>query len=274
MVVGKKSKKSAAWKFTLDLTHPVEDGILDSANFVCLLWLCASLFRINKMFICKHLTVCGLGRPSLAPARLGSPSLVHHCALSHRKLSSKRGSRWTGRRGTWAASSRWAAWRTRSMSRQRSSSPNGEPLQRPHCCSEVNEGKRVVKLHVGFVQVPEVPDQEVPEEEQPEGLAEGGGVWQGDVRAALLPDQSGRRGVWGRRVKSCSTINLKNKTVFVLFLLIKRLIYATQNPVRGSAVVAAVSQWNLNLIRVQSPDLTELMETKQIITSSFFDAVQ
>lgn len=22
------------WKFTLDLTHPVEDGILDSANFV------------------------------------------------------------------------------------------------------------------------------------------------------------------------------------------------------------------------------------------------
>uniref|UniRef100_A0A668V004 Large ribosomal subunit protein eL22 n=1 Tax=Oreochromis aureus TaxID=47969 RepID=A0A668V004_OREAU len=30
---GKKSKKGAAWKFTLDLTHPVEDGILDSANF-------------------------------------------------------------------------------------------------------------------------------------------------------------------------------------------------------------------------------------------------
>lgn len=32
--VGKKSKKGALWKFTLDLTHPVEDGILDSANFV------------------------------------------------------------------------------------------------------------------------------------------------------------------------------------------------------------------------------------------------
>ncbi|KAG7231357.1 hypothetical protein INR49_012197 [Caranx melampygus] len=31
--VGKKAKKGAAWKFTLDLTHPVEDGILDSANF-------------------------------------------------------------------------------------------------------------------------------------------------------------------------------------------------------------------------------------------------
>uniref|UniRef100_A0A3Q3B3U8 Large ribosomal subunit protein eL22 n=1 Tax=Kryptolebias marmoratus TaxID=37003 RepID=A0A3Q3B3U8_KRYMA len=30
---GKKSKKAAAWRFTLDLTHPVEDGILDSANF-------------------------------------------------------------------------------------------------------------------------------------------------------------------------------------------------------------------------------------------------
>ncbi|XP_037311716.1 60S ribosomal protein L22-like 1 [Pungitius pungitius] len=28
-----KSKRGAAWKFTLDLTHPVEDGILDSASF-------------------------------------------------------------------------------------------------------------------------------------------------------------------------------------------------------------------------------------------------
>ncbi|KAM9315583.1 ribosomal protein eL22-like [Gastrophryne carolinensis] len=28
----KKSKK-ANWRFTLDLTHPVEDGIFDSANF-------------------------------------------------------------------------------------------------------------------------------------------------------------------------------------------------------------------------------------------------
>uniref|UniRef100_A0A8D0APR1 Large ribosomal subunit protein eL22 n=1 Tax=Sander lucioperca TaxID=283035 RepID=A0A8D0APR1_SANLU len=31
--VGRKTKKGASWKFTLDLTHPVEDGILDSANF-------------------------------------------------------------------------------------------------------------------------------------------------------------------------------------------------------------------------------------------------
>lgn len=29
----KKGKKGASWKFTLDCTHPVEDGILDSANF-------------------------------------------------------------------------------------------------------------------------------------------------------------------------------------------------------------------------------------------------
>ncbi|XP_053714754.1 60S ribosomal protein L22-like 1 [Synchiropus splendidus] len=29
----KKAKKGVQWKFTLDLTHPVEDGILDSANF-------------------------------------------------------------------------------------------------------------------------------------------------------------------------------------------------------------------------------------------------
>lgn len=32
--VSKKNRKGAAWKFTLDCTHPVEDGILDSANFV------------------------------------------------------------------------------------------------------------------------------------------------------------------------------------------------------------------------------------------------
>ncbi|XP_062841602.1 60S ribosomal protein L22-like 1 [Trichomycterus rosablanca] len=31
--VVKKNKKGASWKFTLDCTHPVEDGILDSANF-------------------------------------------------------------------------------------------------------------------------------------------------------------------------------------------------------------------------------------------------
>ncbi|XP_060920558.1 60S ribosomal protein L22-like 1 isoform X1 [Labrus mixtus] len=31
--VGKKAKRGALWKFSLDLTHPVEDGILDSANF-------------------------------------------------------------------------------------------------------------------------------------------------------------------------------------------------------------------------------------------------
>ncbi|TNN41198.1 60S ribosomal protein L22-like 1 [Liparis tanakae] len=31
--VTRKSKKGPGWKFTLDLTHPVEDGILDSASF-------------------------------------------------------------------------------------------------------------------------------------------------------------------------------------------------------------------------------------------------
>ncbi|XP_030624380.1 ribosomal protein eL22-like [Chanos chanos] len=29
----KKSKKGTSWTFTLDCTHPVEDGILDPANF-------------------------------------------------------------------------------------------------------------------------------------------------------------------------------------------------------------------------------------------------
>ncbi|PWA25078.1 hypothetical protein CCH79_00019075, partial [Gambusia affinis] len=33
VAAGKKSRKAPSWKFTLDLTHPVEDGILDSANF-------------------------------------------------------------------------------------------------------------------------------------------------------------------------------------------------------------------------------------------------
>ncbi|KAM9436731.1 ribosomal protein eL22-like [Clarias gariepinus] len=32
-VAGKKNRKPAGWRFTLDCTHPVEDGILDSANF-------------------------------------------------------------------------------------------------------------------------------------------------------------------------------------------------------------------------------------------------
>lgn len=49
-------------------------------------------------------------------------------------------------------------------------------------------------------QVPEIPDQEVPEEEQPAGLAARGGVRQGDVRAALLPDQPGRGGLRVRGV--------------------------------------------------------------------------
>uniref|UniRef100_A0A4W5K235 Ribosomal protein L22-like 1 n=1 Tax=Hucho hucho TaxID=62062 RepID=A0A4W5K235_9TELE len=31
--VVKSTKKGVSWRFTLDLTHPVEDGILDSANF-------------------------------------------------------------------------------------------------------------------------------------------------------------------------------------------------------------------------------------------------
>lgn len=44
---GKKSKKGAAWKFTLDLTHPVEDGILDSASFVSLLAVVTTLGEIQ-----------------------------------------------------------------------------------------------------------------------------------------------------------------------------------------------------------------------------------
>ncbi|XP_027029541.2 60S ribosomal protein L22-like 1 [Tachysurus fulvidraco] len=31
--VVKRNRKGASWRFTLDCTHPVEDGILDSNNF-------------------------------------------------------------------------------------------------------------------------------------------------------------------------------------------------------------------------------------------------
>lgn len=70
--------------------------------------------------------VSGLGSPSLAPNLLGLPSLVHHCALFIRKPSSKRGSRWMEKQAIWVTSFRSAAWRTRSTSRLRSSSPKGE----------------------------------------------------------------------------------------------------------------------------------------------------
>jgi len=43
-----------------------------------------------------------------------------------------------------------------------------------------------------LLQVLEVSHQEVPEEEQPQGLAAGRGQHQGELRAALLPDQPGR----------------------------------------------------------------------------------
>jgi len=64
----------------------------------------------------------------------------------------------------------------------------------------INYWPLYMPLFCNIGQIPEVPHQEVPEEEQPPWLAEGRGVWQGDVRAALLPDQPGRRGVRGWRV--------------------------------------------------------------------------
>ncbi|XP_027626463.1 60S ribosomal protein L22-like 1 [Tupaia chinensis] len=38
MVRKDKKPKRSTWKFSLDLTHPVEDGIFDSGNFEQLLW--------------------------------------------------------------------------------------------------------------------------------------------------------------------------------------------------------------------------------------------
>lgn len=155
-------------------------------------WCSAWLPKVNS--------ASGLGFPSLAPAWLGFSSLVHHSALPNRRSSSKRGSRWTGRRGTWETLCRSAAWRTKSTSRPRSSSPKGDTACSAKHPSEMiwSEEPRL-NLPLRF-QIPEVSDQEVSEEEQPPWLAQGRGVRQGDVRAALLPDQPGGRRVGGRRV--------------------------------------------------------------------------
>lgn len=146
----------------------------------------------------------GLGPPSLAPAWLGFSSLVHYCAMTNRSSSSKRGSRWMERRETWETLCRLAAWRTKSTSRRRSSSPRGEYSDRGKNLKRSKDLRVNPPLHL---QVPEVSHQEVPEEEQPAWLAQGGGVWQGDVRAALLPDQPGGWRVWGGRVKGWTEQN-------------------------------------------------------------------
>lgn len=70
--VGKRSKKGVSWKFTLDLTHPVEDGILDSANFVSLLstlflMMLGTDLRVDSVVLHTAHQVSGLGSPSLAP---------------------------------------------------------------------------------------------------------------------------------------------------------------------------------------------------------------
>lgn len=67
-------------------------------------------------------------------------------------------------------------------------------------------GKKLIIPSSPFFQVPEVSHQEVSEKEQPQGLVESGGQHQGELRAALLPDQPGRRGGRGRRLKPTSLL--------------------------------------------------------------------
>lgn len=118
------------------------------------------------------------------------------------------------RRGIWVTSSRLAAWRTRSTSRLRSSSPKGETrrAEAPVIITVLVWNTSLFNFNCKWkqpssaCQVSEVPDKEVPEEEQPAWLAQGGGLRQGDVRAALLPNQSGWRGVGGRRVNGLSRV--------------------------------------------------------------------
>lgn len=63
-----------------------------------------------------------------------------------------------------------------------------------------------LRLEISFSslipKVPEVSHQKVPEEEQPARLAASRGQHQGELRAALLPDQPGRGGR-GRGLNSC-----------------------------------------------------------------------
>ena len=40
--VGGSKKKKSALKYTVDCTHPVEDGIMDPGNFVCITCIEAS----------------------------------------------------------------------------------------------------------------------------------------------------------------------------------------------------------------------------------------
>uniref|UniRef100_A0A8V0ZGE5 Large ribosomal subunit protein eL22 n=1 Tax=Gallus gallus TaxID=9031 RepID=A0A8V0ZGE5_CHICK len=117
-------KKKQVLKFTLDCTHPVEDGIMDAANF--------------EQF-----------------------------------LAGADQSEWEGWKPGW--------WR----------GDHREEQEQDHCYF------RGALLQ----EVPEVPDQEVPEEEQSPRLAARGGQQQGELRAALLPDQPGRGGGGGGGLK-------------------------------------------------------------------------
>lgn len=68
----------------------------------------------------------------------------------------------------------------------------------------------VLKASLIVSQVPEISDQEVPEEKQPARLVACCGQHQGELRATLLPDQSGRGGGRGRRLNPCrSFVNNK-----------------------------------------------------------------
>lgn len=168
----------------------------------CLRWACL-------------ITVLGLGFSSLAPNKLGFSSLAHHFYLSKRKPSWKRGSRSMVKPGIWATLFMSAAWKTRSMSRLRSSFLKGEMSFLFHI-SIIRTSLRLLNSNIPVFQVSEVPYQEIPEEKQPPWLAESGGLWQRNVRTAILPDQSGWW-VWGGWVSN--TTCLLNKILEITFMV-------------------------------------------------------
>lgn len=73
-------KKKQVLKFTLDCTHPVEDGIMDAANFVS--WFFSSGFvHVLRFEICTILS------PSLKMAQFNPDTILVTNLNTHKKSS-------------------------------------------------------------------------------------------------------------------------------------------------------------------------------------------
>lgn len=101
------------------------------------------------------------------------------------------------------------------------------------CCSFIIHtiGGEVFVFETWFVilQVPEVSDQEVPEEEQSSWLAARCRQHQGELRAPLLPDQSGWRG-GGRWRLNWHFVGLNKFCLQYKTLSVFSEVFSRQNP--------------------------------------------